>query len=221
MIKLLIFDLDGTIADTIEAIANGLNLTMKNYGFPTHDCDTVRAMVGNGARNLVFKACPEGVFSDNEAFFEEVYKNYCDMYAITYLDTKTCYDGMGEAMRTLKDRGYTLAVLSNKQDPFTKGIVAQLFDDDTISFVQGQTELPLKPDPTVPLLIASSLGFEPFEVAFIGDSDVDVLTGKNSGFTSVAVSWGYRDRDALASLSPDYMADKPCELTEIFEEINK
>ena len=219
MIKLLIFDLDGTIADTIDAIANGLNLTMRNYGYPTHNYEAVREMVGNGARNLVRRACPTGSFDNNEAFFEEVYQNYCDMYAVTYLDTKSGYDGMCEAMRELKKRGYTLAVLSNKQDPYTKGIVAQLFPDDTISFVQGQTELPLKPDPTVPLLISSTLGFEPYEVAFIGDSDVDVKTGKNSGFTSVAVSWGYRDKEALKSLEPDYILDSPEELLNIFAEI--
>ena len=216
MIKLLIFDLDGTIADTIEAIANGLNLTMKNYGFYTHETEAVRAMVGNGARNLVRTACPEGTFDGNEVFFEEVYKNYCDMYAITHLDTKECYAGMKEAMLALKARGYTLAVLSNKQDPFTKGIVAQLFEGDTISFVQGQTDMPLKPDPTVPLWIASSFGFEPYECAFIGDSDVDVKTGKNSGMTSVAVTWGYRDRDKLEALSPDFIADTPSELEAIF-----
>ena len=218
MIKLLIFDLDGTIADTIEAIANGLNLTMKNYGYPTHPYEAVKAMVGNGARNLVRSACPEGTFDGNEDFFEEVYKNYCDMYAVTHLDTKECYAGMKEAMLTLKSRGYTLAVLSNKQDPFTKGIVAQLFEDDTISFVQGQTKMPLKPDPTVPLWIASNLGFEPYECAFIGDSDVDVKTGKNAGMTSVAVTWGYRDREALLALSPDILIDTPEELTEYFVE---
>lgn len=221
MIKLLIFDLDGTIADTIEAIANGLNLTMKNYGFPTHETEAVRVMVGNGARNLVRRACPDGTFDGNEDFFEEVYQNYCDMYAITHLDTKECYAGMGEAMRELKARGYTLAVLSNKQDPFTKGIVSQLFSDDTISFVQGQTDMPLKPDPTVPLWIASNLGFEPYECAFVGDSDVDVKTGKNAGMVSVAVTWGYRDREALVALSPDFTADKPEDLTKIFKEISK
>lgn len=221
MIKLLIFDLDGTIADTIEAISNGLNLTMKNYGFKTHSTDEVRAMVGSGARNLVRQACPSGTFDKNEDFFEEVYKNYCDMYSVTYLDTKECYAGMKEAMQSLKKLGFTLAVLSNKQDPFTKGIVAQLFDDDTISFVQGQTDLPLKPDPTVPLWIAANLGFEPYECAFVGDSDVDIKTAKNAGMTSVAVSWGYRDRDALLALNPDILADTPVELTKFFKEINK
>ncbi len=216
MIKLIIFDLDGTIADTIEAIANGLNLTMRNYGFPTHETEAVRVMVGNGARNLVRQACPKGTFDDNEDFFEEVYLNYCDMYAITHLDTKECYAGMGEAMRALKARGFTLAVLSNKQDPFTKGIVAQLFGDDTIAFVQGQTDMPLKPDPTVPIWIASSLGFEPYETAFVGDSDVDIKTAKNSGMTSVAVSWGYRDREKLSELCPDFLVDTPSELKEIF-----
>ena len=218
MLKLIIFDLDGTLADTIEAIANGLNLTMKNYGFPTHSCEKTEKMVGNGAKNLVRRACPEGTFDGEggDALFAEVYQNYCDMYEQTYLDTKAPYDGIKEALESLKEAGYTLAVLSNKQDPFVKGIVAQILPDGIISLAQGQTELPIKPDPAVPKMIAESFGFSPEECAFVGDSDVDVLTAKNAGMFSVAVTWGYRDRDILLSLFPDAVADTPAELEKIF-----
>lgn len=218
MLKLIIFDLDGTLADTLEAITNGLNLMLKNYGFPTVTCEQTQKMIGNGAKNLVRRACPENTFDgeDGEALFKEVYQNYCDMYEKTYLDTKVPYDGIKEVLEKFKDAGYTLAVLSNKQDPFVKGIVAQILPKGLISFAQGQTELPIKPDPTVPKMIASRFGFSPEECAFVGDSDVDVLTAKNSGMFSVAVSWGYRDRDILCSLKPDAIADTREELERIF-----
>ncbi len=218
MLKLIIFDLDGTLADTLEAITNGLNLTMKNYGFPTISCEETRRIIGNGAKNLVRRACPAATFEgeNGDAFFAEVYGNYCDMYERTHLDTKVPYDGIKETLENLKNAGYTLAVLSNKQDPFVKGIVAQIVPEGIISLAQGQTELPIKPDPTVPKMIAERFGFLPEECAFVGDSDVDVLTAKNSGMFSVAVTWGYRDRDVLLSLSPDAVADTPEELEEIF-----
>ena len=218
MLKLIIFDLDGTLADTLEAITNGLNLTLKNYGFPTLSCEQTQKMIGNGAKNLVRRACPEATFDgeNGSTFFAEVYQNYCDMYEKTYLDTKLPYDGIKEALESLKNAGYTLAVLSNKQDPFVKGIVAQSLPEGLISLAQGQTELPIKPDPTVPMMIAERFGFCPSECAFVGDSDVDVLTAKNSGMFSVSVTWGYRDREILLSLSPDAVADTPDELKEIF-----
>ncbi len=218
MIKLLIFDLDGTLADTLEAITNGLNLTMKNYGFPTHTEQETRKMIGNGAKNLVRCACPDGTFDgeNGDALFAEIYKNYCDMYEQTYLDTKVCYDGIPEVLSHFKDAGYTLAVLSNKQDPYTKGIVNQIASEDTFAFVQGQTELPIKPDPTVPLMIAEKFGLRADECAFIGDSDIDIFTAKNAGMMSVCVTWGYRDRDALLALEADAYADTPAELEKIF-----
>lgn len=216
LIKSLIFDLDGTLADTIGAIRHALNLTMKNYGFPVHDYETVKRMVGHGAKNLVRSACPEGTFDGNESFFDEVYQNYCDMYEQNHLETRECYDGMFEAVTELHNRGYKIAVLSNKQDPFVQGIVSQLFPSGIISVIQGQTDLPIKPDPTVPLMIAKRLASLPEECAFIGDSDVDVQTAKNAGMCSVAVTWGYRDAECLAKCCPDITVNEPYELKKYF-----
>jgi phosphoglycolate phosphatase len=217
-IKLLIFDLDGTLADTLEAITNGLNLTLKNYGFPTHSCEETTKMIGNGAKNLVRSACPKGTFEgeNGDALFAEIYKNYCDMYGKTYLDTKVCYAGIPEALENFKKAGYVLAVLSNKQDTFVKGIVKQILPEGIISLAQGQTELPIKPDPTVPLMIAEKFGVTPAECAFIGDSDVDIRTGQNAGMFSACVTWGYRPRADLLKLGADAYADTPEELEKIF-----
>jgi phosphoglycolate phosphatase len=110
-----------------------------------------------------------------------------------------------------------MAVLSNKPDPFVKNIIKKLFPEGVMSFALGQTEMPRKPDPTVPVMIATSLGVELADTYFVGDSEVDILTAKNSGMHSVAVSWGFRDRDELVKSCPEVIIDTPAELLKYFE----
>ena len=123
---------------------------------------------------------------------------------------------MCEAMHALKEKGYTLAILSNKPDPFVKKINAILFPDGIISVAMGQTELPRKPDPTAALLIARELGFLPSQCAFIGDSDVDIFTGINAKMFSVGCAWGYRGRKVLQESGADTVIDHASELEQIF-----
>ena len=223
MIKLLIFDLDGTLADTLDAITRALNITMEHFGFPTHSYEQARKMIGNGAKNLVRISCPEGTFEGEggEARFEEIYKFYSATYDKTYLDTDHPYDGLYDVLEDLKRKCFTLAVLSNKPDHYTKDIVAQIFRDGLFSHVQGQTNMPVKPDPTAPHYIAKNFGVLPNECAFIGDSDVDVKTAKNSGMFSLAVSWGFRDKNILESLEPDAIADTPEQLGAILTKLKE
>ena len=216
MIKLLMFDLDGTLADTLPSIHHAVELAMEHFGFRVPTIKQTEAALGSGARELFKRLVPAEVSSDDEKL-DEFLEYYNEMYAKTYMDVECCYEGMAEAVIELKKRGYTIAVLSNKQDNYVVDIVGKLFEKGIVTMVQGQTELPTKPDPTVPLLMATSLGFEPFEVAFIGDSDVDVKTGKNSGFVSVACAWGFRSREQLEALSPDYLIARPEELLDIFK----
>ena len=217
MKKLIILDLDGTLADTLEAITTSLNLTMDHYGFPRHTYARTKEMIGHGAKNLVRVACPEGTFDNDEngEYFGEVYKNYSKMYAKTYLDTDRCYDGIEDALTSVAKSGAILAVLSNKPDEFTKGIVKQILPASLISHVQGQTSLPVKPDPTAAIMIAEKFGVSPCDCAFVGDSDVDVQTAKNAGMYAVACSWGYRPRETLEGA--DFVIDSPAELMEIFK----
>jgi phosphoglycolate phosphatase len=120
-------------------------------------------------------------------------------------------------MLELHARGYTLAVFSNKPDAYVKNIISTLFDKEIIPIAMGETDLPRKPDPTAPHYIAKTLGFDAGECAFVGDSEVDIRTAQNAGMTSVAVSWGFREREALLSCAPDYIIDVPEKLLEIFE----
>ena len=214
--KLLIFDLDGTIADTIYSIRDAVNLTMRKYGFPERTYEQTRDAIGNGARQLIYLSMPDDKRGDSE-LIDRVLADYDAFYGQTYDRVEDCYDGMEHALRTLRARGYTLAVLSNKQDEYVKKIMAYLFEKDFFIEAQGQTELPRKPDPTVPLMIASAAGVLAEECAFIGDSDVDVLTGKNAGMATVACSWGYRPRELLLECGADFLIDEPGELLDIFE----
>ncbi|MBR2353782.1 MAG: HAD family hydrolase [Clostridia bacterium] len=214
-IRLLIFDLDGTLADTIESIRDGVNLAMRKYGYPERSYEQVRDAIGNGARELIRRSMPEAAAADR-ALVDRVFADYHVFYGETYANCRTCYEGIPEALATLKDRGYTLAVLSNKQDVYVKALVKSFFPKGWISHAEGQTEKPKKPDPTVPLEIAERLGFSPAETAFIGDSEVDVATARNARMTAVACSWGYRDRSLLSECAPDYLLDSVSELIEIF-----
>ncbi len=212
--RLLIFDLDGTIADTIYSIRDGVNMAMNKYGFPERDYEETRAAIGNGARELIRLSMPVDKQNDSE-LVDRVLADYDAFYEETYANIDGTYDGVDTAIKMLIERGCKIAVLSNKQDAYVKKIVALLFPDGEITYAMGQTALPKKPDPTVPLMIAAELGASPDECAFIGDSDVDVLTAKNSGMYSVAVTWGYRPRSELSDA--DALVDTADELLALFD----
>ena len=214
-VRALIFDLDGTLADTIGGIRDGMNETMNKYGYPPKTYEDIRRAIGNGARMLVKRCMPEPDASD-DAKVKRVLASYDLAYLRTYLHTRECYEGMAQTVKELHARGYRLAVLSNKQDAYTKGQLAQLFPDGEFEIVMGQTDLPTKPDPTVPHLIAHLLCVDPDECAMIGDSDVDILTARNAGMMSVGCSWGYREKAVLQSLGAHHVIDKPAQLLDIF-----
>ena len=211
--KLLIFDLDGTLADTLITIRDSVNMALEKYQLPLRTYDEVMWAIGNGARELMRRSVPAELSTDGD-FIDRIYEDYTEAYNKTFANIDGCYPFVSEVLHTLKERGYTLAVLSNKPDFYTKRIVEALFSDGTVSFAAGQTSLPRKPDPTVPLMIAERFGVSPQECAFIGDSDVDVMTAKNSGMTAVACSWGYRPGEALQDA--DYIIDDARELLSIF-----
>ena len=217
-VRALIFDLDGTLADTIGGILDGINETMTYYGYPERTYEDVRRAIGNGARLLVRRCMPEPDASD-DVRVSEVLAHYDAAYSHTYMHTRECYEGMVAAIRELHARGYRLGVLSNKQDVYTKRLVTQLFPDGEFSLVMGQTDLPTKPDPTVPHLIARELGVEPCECAMIGDSDVDIITAKNAGMTGIGCGWGYRGADMLRVCGADAVIDCPAELLLLFPDL--
>ncbi len=214
-IKAIIFDLDGTLADTIEAITEAVNLSMEHFGYQTLSCDAVRRAVGNGARMLIKRCMPKTDSSDSDKV-SNVLSHYDDMYRLTYIHTDRCYDGVREAVIKLAENGFKIAILSNKQDEYVKALARALFPSGVISLAQGQTDLPIKPDPTVPLMIAKKLGVDPKECAFVGDSDVDVITAHNADMLQLSVSWGFRSKEVLLSAGAANIVDTPEQMLKFF-----
>ena len=215
--RLLIFDLDGTLADTMYGIMDGVNMAMDRFGLPRHTYDEVCSYVGTGSRDLVRRALPAEL-AENESFVDEAVKYYDgECYPVTYKNGTKCYGGMIDTLTALKERGYTLAVLSNKRDIFVCPMVAEMIPEGLMSVAMGQRDdLPKKPDPTVPLMIAEGLGASASETVFIGDSDTDIQTGINARMMTVGCSWGYRGREVLEKAGADVVIDDPTELLELF-----
>lgn len=218
MIKAIIFDLDGTVADTISAIREGVNLTMEQLGYPTHTDAGIRRFINHGARELIRQSLPEEVSTD-PARVDEALDVYQGMYERTYKNTTLCYDGMVEAMSLLAGK-YKLAILSNKQDRMVKGLAAQLLPAGVVSIAQGQVEgVPTKPDPTAVWEICRTLGVAPAECAFVGDSDVDMHTAINAGCIPVGVEWGYRGADVLIEAGAKVLVKTPDALVRAIENL--
>ena len=217
MIKAIIFDLDGTLADTIGSIRTAVNMAMRHYGFHEHDYEAVRRAIGNGARMLIRRLVPSDVAAD-ESRVTEILNYYNARYAETYTEADTCYEGMKNAVLELHRRGYKLAVLSNKPDVYTVALTKILFPEGVMTIAQGQLDsVPTKPDPTAPLDIAARLGVTADECAFVGDSEVDILTAKNAKMYSVGCAWGYRPREVLVETGADIIIDRPTQILDIFK----
>ena len=218
-IKLLIFDLDGTLADTLGSIREGVNMAMIKHGFPERSYDEVRSFIGNGARELIRRSMPDEAATDGK-LVDEVFFDYDYFYGLTYAHCDECYEGIVGALSKFKESGYTISILSNKQDRYVKALAEILIPEGIVSLAMGQTDLPKKPDPAVPLMMARTLGFSPRETAFIGDSDVDIETARNAGMLSIGVSWGFRGRDELVDARPDFVVDNATELVDVILNVN-
>lgn len=203
----LIFDLDGTLVDSLPGIAASLNRALTSLDLPTHPVTAVRGFVGNGSRVLASRAAPPGSQETLVIALEQAFKSH---YADTWTTGTTPYPGIPGLLATLTTTGHPLAVLSNKPDPFTVAMVAALFPQIEFAAVVGQRpNVPHKPDPTGALEIARLLNTPPGQCWLIGDSTVDILTAKHAGTRCIAVTWGYHDRSALMAAGPDAIVDSP------------
>ena len=210
MQKGLIFDLDGTLVDSLQGIAASLNHALRVSGLPTHSTDVVRGYVGNGARILVTRAIPPDA---DQTLIDQIENAFKADYDVTWPTGTFAYDGIVELLENLQARGFSLAVLSNKPHPFTATIVAKVFPTIDFKVVLGQLPgIPHKPDPSGALEIANLLSLLPDDVTVIGDSTMDLETAKNAGMKSIAVTWGFHDRERLLAARPDQLADNPTAL---------
>ena len=211
MIKALIFDLDGTLAHTLPAIAEGMNLALAELGYPSIDEAQVYQFINMGARDYAKHALPVE-YREDDARIDALYAAYNLHYAKVYMHTDTTYDGIPELIAAL-GKQYPMAVNSNKQDEFVKALVAQLFPAGTFLAAEGfRTDRAPKPDPAVPWQLAELMGVQPSECAYIGDSDVDVKTALNAGMHAIDVCWGYRPAEVLYRMGAEIVASTPQQL---------
>ncbi len=209
--KAVLFDLDGTLLDTLDDLADAANAALDRLGLPAHPLDAYKYFVGDGMRNLVLRTLPEDQRDEDtlvktmEAFQEEYGRNWADK-------TRP-YDGVAELLDALARRGVPKAVLSNKPHDFTQLCVARLLSKWSFAAVQGVSDTnPRKPDPTGALRIAERLGVTPADVLYAGDTNTDMQTATAAGMFAVGVTWGFRPAAELLAHGALALIDTPAEL---------
>lgn len=215
MIKMFMFDFDGTVADTLDTISYFCNKSLNEFNIPPIEKNEYKYLVGRGAKILV-----EGMLKHQNVYSEELYNKvypfYVDLYDNNFLYLTKVYDGVLDTLKELKKRGFKLSVISNKPDRTLKQSVHSLFGDDLFDLYFGQREgIPIKPDPKGPNDILSRLSISGNECVYVGDTSTDMKTGKGIGAYTVGVLWGFRDFKELSENGADLIIEKPQQLLDI------
>jgi Predicted phosphatases len=215
--KLVAFDLDGTICDTIRDIAASLNRALASFGFQTYSDDEVSGMVGKSITYMCKKAVPEDRYDAWTDVRDAFLVDYTDRLA----DTTVPYPEMPALLHALKARSITLAVVTNKPDPHAKKMIRTLFPEEGLfACVQGQCEqYPVKPDPTMLDVVREGLGFTREQTLYLGDMDVDVQFAKNAGVSCVGCGWGYRGETFLREAGAETVISHPLALLKIIDSL--
>lgn len=206
-----IFDLDGTLLDTLSDLAASVNYALRTYGMPEHSVDDVRRFVGNGVRLLMERAVPGGTANP---LFDEAFATFRQHYMLHSLDTTQPYDGIPEVLAELRQRGCRLAVVSNKFMTATQELIRHFFPD-TIEVAIGEHEaegIRKKPAPDTVIEALRQLGVGKENTVYVGDSDVDIQTAANAGLPCISVLWGFRDREFLTQHGAVTFISSPREL---------
>lgn len=218
MTKLCVFDLDGTLADTAPTIAYFGNRALNAFGYPTLTVEQYKQMVGNGVFVLMERMAQAAAGNAAPELLDKLYKKYQEDYDNDSLYLTQPYEGISSMLVELKNMGIRLAVLSNKPHNNTCEVVNTLFPDGLIDRVQGQVNgSPTKPDPSTLLQILAQERVSPEECLYIGDSSVDMETGKNAGIFTIGVDWGFRGREELENTGADLIVSTPQEILDWVE----
>lgn len=211
MYKAVLFDLDGTLINSLEDLADSANYALTQKGYPVHETEKYKYFVGDGVAKLMERILPEDKRNKVEA--EGLLNIYLPYYKEHSFDKTQPYEGIKEALFNLKKRGIKLAVVTNKPDLHAKVIVERFFGGRLFEAVMGNTsDCPVKPAPDIVIKTLSLLGNNPQETFFVGDTAVDMLTAKNSGCIPVGVTWGFRTSEELLLNGAELIIDNPCEL---------
>lgn len=212
--RAVLFDLDGTLADSLADLANATNWALAQLDCPTHLLENYRYFVGDGARQLCARALP----ADKQNLVDNTLRLMRERYDAHCFDLTKLYAGIPELIATLAERRFHLAVLSNKPDHFTKRMITHYFDPSPFAIVRGQLpDVPLKPDPTAALQIAQELGVPPAQWLYLGDTNTDMQTAHGAGMHAVGVLWGFRDREELVESGAEHIVAKPQEVLALMD----
>ena len=207
-----IFDLDGTLVDTLKDIANSANQMLDSYKLPTYSVDEYRYFVGNGSRKLIMRIIPKNKTSDND-FVEEALTRYKNFYETNLLATTKVYDGIIEMLLKFREKNIPLGICTNKHHDAATKIVESIFPKDMFAAIIGdKIGLPRKPDPQKVLQIAHDFGLNPAETLYFGDSGVDMETGVRAGMIPVGVLWGFREREELKDMGARILIKHPMDI---------
>lgn len=217
MYQACIFDLDGTLADTLDSIVYFGNSALAECGYPAIDREKYRYLVGKGSdllmRGMLQEVSPKGYTEDDVILLRKTYENLYEQDPMYFVDQ---YDGMEEVLRDLKNRGIKLGVLSNKPHNITTRLITMMYSSRLFNVYYGQRfNVERKPSPDGALEIAKELGVEPKNCLYIGDSDIDMQTGIAAGMDTVGVLWGFRCRNELEKSRANYIVHEPKEILSI------
>lgn len=211
--RAVIFDLDGTLLDTIDDIAGSMNSVLRSYRYPTHPVDRYKIMVGDGLEMLVRRALPE---ESDDAIVQACVREMEKVYSENWNVVTKPYPGVETMLRYLKGRGLRMSILSNKPHDFAELMVAKLLPGWEFDMVLGARDgVPKKPDPKAALEIAQSLSIDPSQFLYLGDTNTDMRTAVASGMFAVGVLWGFRDAEELLGSGAQALLQKPEDITEI------
>ena len=211
MIKIIIFDLDGTLLNTLEDLKDSTNFALQAFGYPERSLKEVCAFVGNGVKKLIERALPEG---ENNPCFKECLETFKNHYKENMYNKTAPYKGARELLQELKKRGIKTAIVSNKFDLAVKELSEKYFKD-LIDSAKGENEargIRKKPAPDTILSVLKEFNLEANEALYVGDSDVDIMSAKNASMPCISVSWGFRNKDFLINHGAKIIINEPKEL---------
>jgi len=213
LVKLCIFDLDGTLIDTLQDLADSTNYALRKNGFPLRTLQEYRAFVSDGLPKLVERALGEYYRPELAPVLIADYNRY---YQVHYKDHSQVYAGIQDLLQELRTQGVKLAVVSNKPDDLLQLVVNHMFPPHTFDMVQGKdARFPLKPDPAAVNHVLQEMAVKPAETIYVGDSGADVLTAHNAGIKVIGVAWGFREAVHLQEVGADYIADSPDDILSV------
>ena len=213
--KAIIFDLDGTLLNTLDDIADSMNFALRSVGFAEHLADDYRKFVGNGITNLVKTSLPKEFYNDRDTI-EMCLNILQDEYKERW-DRKSClYNGIADMLNELQELSIPLNILSNKPNEFVQAVVNKFFDRwDFANVIGARKGVPIKPDPSAAIEIAKNLNIDPVDIVYVGDSDIDIKTAISANMFPVGVSWGFRDVTELFDTGAKIVLAEPTELIKV------